>query len=203
MTEYYFYVGYKSKDGKFHAWGPFDRFNRLKPILYKTGGFISDLPNDFYKVDIDKMDDLLKEKFTHMGFSNELCSYLWYLPVDELPNTDFIKHRYFLTDDLADYMSMKDPDVITNYDYESYTVDQYNIYCTQAIQTHNQEEMERLSKFQYWTYSDTSSKEYESFLLSHALSYNGFSDKTTIEYELKDYPEESPLDFACVLLHIS
>ena len=202
MTEYYFYVGYKSKDGKFHAWGPYDRFNNLKPVLYKTGGFISDLYRDFYKMDIKDMDDKLKEKFVYNS-NDELVTSLYYLPSNELPDTNFIKERYFLTDDLADYLLMTNPDVISNYDYESYSVEQYNLYCTQAIRSNNKEEIDRLSKYQYWSCPDYTCKEFESFILSHAVSYNGFSDKYTFECELKEHPEESPLDYICILLRIS
>ncbi len=97
MSTYYsFYVGYRTKDDKLHAYGPFDRFGNLCPIICKSRSFVSDLYQDFYKAKLEDLDELLTSKFVYTGYQESPTTSLYYLPVKDLPGTDYIKRGYYI-----------------------------------------------------------------------------------------------------------
>ncbi len=190
MSTYYsFYIGYKTKDGKFHAYGPFDKEQQLRPCLEKSRSFISNLYEDFIKLSINEMDDFLKEHFTYKGgFSSSdetLHSDLYYLPVSELPETNFIKRGYYTTEDIVDYLANGEP-----YFGEYYSENEYAIRISAAFKNGDTEELDRLKKFSYFSYPDYESKEYESFILHHFMSFQGPFDDYHIKESIKAGGEE-------------
>lgn len=200
MSTYYsFYIGYRTKEKKFHAFGPYDKFNNLHPALCLSRSFVSDLYEDFYRIDIKDMDDFLKGKFVYKVYQEELVSYLYYLPVDKLPDTDYMKRGYYPVDEIVEYL--EDSDHWDYYFSERYTETEYSIKLSTAIKNNDTEELERLKKFNYFSYPDYNCKEYDSSILHKFINYNGPFDSYCIEHALKENNEE--LDDIVILLEIS
>lgn len=200
MSTYYsFYIGYKTKDGKYHAYGPFDKDHKLRPVLEKSRSFISNLYEDFIKITIDEMDDFLKEQFSYMGgfLSSQdiLHSSLYYLPTSDLPGTDFIKRGYFTTEDITDYLTSREP-----YFSKYYSETEYSILLSTAFKNGDTAVMDELKNFSYFCYPDYNCKEYESFLLHQFLSFQGPFDEYHIKNSVKESGEE--LDSIVILLDI-
>lgn len=199
MSTYYsFYLGYTTKDGKLHAYGPFDKFNNIRPMLEKSRSFISDLYQDFIKVPIDKMDDYLYQHFTYKNpyKENERCAYLYYLPADELPGTDYIKRGYFTAEDITDYLTTGEP-----YFSDYYNETEYSLKLSTAVKNDDKEEIDRLKKYTYFSYPEYECKEYESYVMHQFMSYNGPFDRYHMESTLKENGEE--LDKVIILLTIN
>lgn len=198
MSTYYsFYLGYTTKDGKFHAFGPFDKFNNIRPMLEKSRSFISDLYEDFIKVPIDKMDEYLFNNFTYNDpyKEGERYNYLYYLPARNLPGTDFIKRGYYTTEDIADYLNTGEP-----YFSDYYSETEYGLKLSTAVKNDDKEEIDKLKKYSYFSYPDYECREYESFVMHQFMSYNGPFDNYHIEHSLKDNGEE--LEDIVILLTI-
>lgn len=188
MSIYYsFYIGYISKDGAFHAFGPYDSQNNLRPCLEKSSSFISDIIDDFRPLQIGYMDTYLQ---TH--FVDNTCgcpgSRLHYLCACDLPSTDFIVEGYFPVNELREILS-EDPSDREFCFSESYTESEYGILLSTAVKHDDTKEIERLKKFTYYCYPDYSSKEYDSFVIKQYLSYQGPFNKLHIEETVEDLDE--------------
>ena len=118
MSYYYtYYVGYKDKDDKLYPVGPFGCDGKIYPVINRSRSFASDLHEDFRGVDesqltpefmkifVDESDgeinpeDLKMEDWMQAGW----------LRVSELPTGSYLKHGYYLIDDVMAYE--KEPDV--------------------------------------------------------------------------------------------
>ena len=195
MSTYYsFYIGYRTKDKKFHAFGPFDKDNKLRPILVKSRSFISDLYQEFYPVRIEDMDEFVEIMFTHSsiyGNTDGLVTDLKWLPVSDLPGTDFMKTGYFLTEEIMDYILTKEPCFS-----EHYEMIEYSILLEAAVKNNNTEEIERLKKYSFFSYPDYDSAEFESYILNHAISFQGpFS-----EYIIKESVKKSNQELSDIVI---
>lgn len=201
MSTYYsFYIGYKTKDSKYHAYGPFDKDHKLRPVLEKSRSFISNIYEDFIKLPIEEMDEFLKKHFTYNGRSlsseERIESSLYYLPVSKLPGTNFVKRGYYTTEDIVDYLANGEP-----YFSEYYEENEYAIRLSVAFKNGDTEELDRLKKFSYFCYPDYESKEYESFVFHHFLSFQGPFDDYHIKESIKTGGEE--LEDIIILMNIS
>lgn len=110
-TYYYFYVGYiDNKTKKVSPMGPFDDQGKLQEIFYKTGGSVSEMYRLFEHVNYEDIDEKYQEEFSDESWNDENIrkSILYMLPVDELPDSNFIKSGYYLVKDVEDYL--KDDD---------------------------------------------------------------------------------------------
>lgn len=184
MSTYYnFFIGYiDNKTKKVYAIGPYDNKSELKSIFYKTSSFISELYKEFAHVDVDRIDDSIKEEFTYTwnktdGSGTNTTSNLYVLPVEDLPDDNFVKSGYFLIKDVEEYL--KD-----SYDFDGFyeTVDPI-LYAEMVKQEvmfgkpkpEKDEEGYEIpvysaSDYMYFAYPDYNSMEYEVHRLRLAYS---------------------------------
>jgi len=197
MSTYYnFYIGYTEKDNKIiHPYGPFNSFNELYPILTKSRSFISDIYHEFIHSDIDELDDTLKEKFTYKStLNNKIENTLYYLDINDLPDSDFMKDGYFPIDDIIAYFEEKESEYDEFYYSDRISTESYSIQLETAIKSDNKEEIERLKKYTYFRYLDRNSIEFDSFLIKKSF------DEYEIKYLLEKHGKE--VDKILILLSI-
>ena len=196
MSTYYsFYIGYKTKDGKYHAYGPFDKFIKLCPVLTKSRSFISNLHHEFAKIEVDEMDYYLESQFTDSVDNKEKYSILYYLTFDKLPDGDYLKRGYYDINEVTECLKYDEFDFS---DY--YTIEEYAARLSQAISSNNSEEVERLKKYVYFSYPDTHCEEYDSAIIRHAVSYTGLFTEYDIEENVKSNGED--FDSIVVLMSV-
>jgi hypothetical protein len=187
MSTYYsYYIGYQTADVKLHAYGPYDCKGNLCPILEKSRSFISDLPDDFWNASIEMLDEELTKKFVYKGYNDRLETSLRFLPINELPTTDFIKKGYFLKDEVIEHIAHPDEEF---YPTESYSVEEYAAKAASIISNFNginKDEVEDLQRFYFYCYPDYNSCEFESFILRHTVSVQGPFTKLTWEKQFDD-----------------
>lgn len=185
MSTYYnFYIGYKVKeDDKFHLYGPYDKFRNIQPCFTKSRSWISDLYHEFSKMNIDDMDDEIKEKFTYPNTykEGEICADFHYLKICDLPSTNYIKHGYVRMDEAIEYLEDGDP-----YFSTLYSPDEYSVMLATAIRKNNTSEIDELKDMVFLSYATTNSQEYESFLIQIYTSWSGPFNDYEIENNLKE-----------------
>lgn len=203
MSTYYeYYIGYKTTDKIYHAFGPYTKDHRLVPALVKSRSFASDLHCEFSNLSIDEIDDELKEKFVYKNHNGRDRIDLKYLKESNLPGTNFIKSGYFLTNEIIECMTNND--LLYNADYyfsEYYTESEYAIKLEAAVKRNDEETINELKKFSFFSYPKYNSVEYDSFILSHFLSFNGPLDEYTIKSSLGD--DADKFEEVVILLNIS
>ena len=191
MSTYYsFYIGYQTPDKKLHGYGPYDYKGRLCPVLEKSRSFISDLPYEFWNADIDMLDEGLTKKFVYTPQGKESATTsLKYLPISDLPSTNYIRQGYYLKEEVSNHIAHLDEDF---YFSEFYSVEEYAALAASAISNFNginKEEIEDLQRFCFYCYPDYNSCEFESFMLRHAVSFQGPFNRLTWEEHFEDDKE--------------
>lgn len=104
MSYYYnYYVGY-TKDNKIYPWGPYDANHKLNCALSRSRSFASDLHNEFSVVSKEQISDELRKQFEYTDWENNIkMQQVKYLPVKDLPSSNFIQKGYFLIKDVDEY----------------------------------------------------------------------------------------------------
>lgn len=103
MSTYYtYYLAYEHEE-KIYPLGPYDCFRSLKPIFSRSSSFASDLHDEFWHLPDNMMSEELKKEFQHKNFKGDLVSNVYYRPICELPDGDYIKKGYFLMEDVKKY----------------------------------------------------------------------------------------------------
>ena len=59
----YYYIGYKTKEGKIYPFFPFDSFGNLKPVITRSRSFASDLWREFDRITLDETTEEIKRYF--------------------------------------------------------------------------------------------------------------------------------------------
>lgn len=182
----------RDKDGMFYPLGPFTYDGKKCYVVDRSRSFASDLHEDFYPIDYKYLSKELKDVIYKSWDESERddiakaeknCEYpsgmypLSYLPLDELPDDNFIKTGYFLTEDIARYERDHDSEGIF---YASMTPTEYAFRLSNEMRcgtlgkpqlrmTEDGEEYpeESVSEYSFYAYPDYLSKNYESFLLKN------------------------------------
>jgi len=197
-TSYSFYIGYTEEGSKvIHPYGPFNNFNKLYPIFTKSRSFISDIYTEFSKTDIDELDDKLKEEFTyHSDLTDKIENNLYYLDIDNLPSSDFMKDGYFPVEDIASYFEERESEYDEFYYSDKISSESYSIQLEVAVKSDNKETIERLKGYTYFRYPDFNCIEYDSFLIKKSFS------EWDIKYELEN-KNGLKIDKILILMDIS
>ena len=106
MSYYYnYFLGYqRNDDGLIYPLGPYDMNGNLHNVFDRSRSFASDLHERFYLVPEDKYSDALKTEFEYTDYTGEKClGSVRYLPINELPDSNYIKRGYFLLEDVLGY----------------------------------------------------------------------------------------------------
>lgn len=176
MSYYYnYYIGYK-KNEKIYPWGLYNANGQLKPVISKSRSFASDLHEDFYTIKPQNISDELRKEFEYKDLNGKNTINVKYLPVDELPNSDFIRRGYFLIKDIKEYQNTN-----SSFDlfYDYLTPEVYAVKLQHEVifgKNQPQKDCEgteytepNASDYMYYTYPDYNSKEYEVFMLKEMV----------------------------------
>ena len=177
MSYYYsYYIGYKL-DGKIYPWGPYDANGKLKPVICRSRSFASELHYDFLNIDKNSISDELIKEFEYNDCLGEArILNVKYLPENDLPIGSYIKHGYFLIDEVKQYNNGEDPldcfsEIITP---EVYAAKLHN-EITFGKNKPKKDEFgyeytePNASDYMYFAYPDYQTEEYESFLLRQMI----------------------------------
>lgn len=171
MSYYYnYYIGYKL-DNKIYPLGPYDSFGKLNSVLSKSRSFASDLYEDFSLVKEEEISDELRKEFEYEDWDGRKRIRIKYLPLSELPNSDFIKTGYFLIKDIEQYEKNEkhffDEDIF----YKKLTPTMYSILLQKELLFGKNEPKKDIegeeyteynaSDYMYYAYPDYNSKEFE------------------------------------------
>lgn len=184
---------YKNKeDGKLYPLGPFDYKGDYKYVLSKSRSFASNLHERFIPIDSAEdrksliSEELFKVKTGWEGeeekeyakeFFNGEGYWMWsYLPIEDLPEGDYIKRGYVLIDQIEEYE--KD---------EGYFESFYPVLTPQIYAKKLENELKfgrpkpkkdcegneytehSVSEFSYYAWVDRESEEYEVYKIREAL----------------------------------
>lgn len=172
MSYYYNYkIGYEL-DGQLYPLGPYDCNGKLHDVVSRSRSFASDLHRDFMPVPDKMISEALRKQFEYTDWDGKAHVDVKYLPLDELPDGDFVKHGYYLIDDVQAYEQDHDLDDVF-YNHLSPTV-----YAARAEQearfgkpgpqlddAGEQYIPYAASDFMYYAFPDDRCKEYEAFLI--------------------------------------
>ena len=186
MSTYYnYYAGIQTSDGKIKPWGPFNANGELNPIISRSNSFASNLHNDFYIIEEQKVSEELHKHFDYEDWNgNKKCD-VKYLPYEELPGGSYLKEGYYLIDDVKDWESD-----LNSWDFEGfYNMISPTIYAEKVRQeaqfgknpTHVDEYGEivgepNASDYMFYVIPDYGSKEYEAEVIR--LGFNMLEDYT-------------------------
>lgn len=189
MSTYYnYYAGIQTPDGKIKPWGPFNANGQLNPIISRSASSASNLHNDFYTLNEEKMSEELHKYFDYEDWNgNKRCD-VKYLPYEELPTKTYLKEGYYLIGDIKDWESS-----LNSWDFDGfYNMISPTIYAEKVRQevqfgknpTHVDEDGEivgepNASDYMFYVIPDYSSKEYEAEVIR--LAFNMLED-----YKLPD-----------------
>ena len=173
-----FYIGIQNKDGKIKPLGPYDNEGKLKCVRETSRSFTTDLKDDFYPIEDNMITEELKKEFEWL-FQDEdygCRQYFGYLPLKNLPSSDYIKSGYFLLEDINDYLAYKEGK-LDDYDgfYEYLSSAQYAIKLENELKFGKPESKKdcegyeitqhSCSEYAYFAYPDYESVQYEATLL--------------------------------------
>lgn len=187
MSYYYqYYLGY-IKDNKIYPYGPFMFDGRIKPIIEKSRSFASNLYQDFSVIKNEQISDELRTLFEYENYQGEKKIEVKYLPINELPSTDYIKKGYFPIENVQIWEESEYDDffydMISPLIYAEKLKKEVTFGKNQPKKDIEGEEYTELnaSDYMYYAAPQYNSKEYESFLLSQAVDsmydYEFFSDE--------------------------
>ena len=113
MSYYYqYYAGIEDKEsGVIYPLGPYDCNGKLKPIVEKSRSFASNLHEDFLPIDSGCISHELRAEFEYEDWNGEKRTDVKFLPIDELPDGDYIVKGYFLIEDVQAWEQGGDDDV--------------------------------------------------------------------------------------------
>lgn len=195
MSVYYsFYVGYTTEDDKVHLFGPMDTFGYAVPILCRSGGFINGTHEQFTKIGPERYGEKLNEQLKLNYKEDDNDNNSWSIPVyicniDDIRDTNFMRSGYYPTNDIMDYVSDLDDDegCFGEFYYnERYSIKEYAIKVANALRHDNKELLDELKQFDFFTYPDYESAEYNNFFLVQSTGFSGPFSDYHMESVLKD-----------------
>lgn len=178
MSVYYnFYIGIQNKEtGKLEHFPGLtyedseSKKERAHQVLYRSRSFLPDNTLEYFNfVDLDKVDEVLKNTFTYEGWNGELAnSDPHMITLNDLRSLslDYIKRGYFLVEDVDAYekMKYKDPEDLF---YDTVSAVTYANMCAKNVQTTTEKDDEGYeyvkhgwTDYMYYAYPDTNCKEY-------------------------------------------
>lgn len=177
MSYYYnYYAGYKL-NGKIYPLGPYDAHGKLHSIVSKSRSYASDIHEMFSYVKNEEISDELRKEFEYTDWDNKKKIDVKYLPLEEMPEDNFVKTGYFLIDDVKAYESNNDYfegfyDVLTPKIYAAKLQNELMFGKNQPKKDEEGNEYieHNASDYMYYAYPDYESKEYESFLICQGIN---------------------------------
>lgn len=183
-----YYIG-ELRDGKIYPIQCFDEKGHFFPVFTRSRSFSSDLYQDFSEVPEDKISDELKA-----AFSNEIPNaYFKWMDADDLGSSDYIKHGYFLINDVERYEKTGDSDDLF---YEQMEPSVYALKMKNELafgvpkpevdEEGNEFEVHSCADYAYYSYPDYHCREYEINMLKQAICmYNEESSRGIGSYNSK------------------
>ena len=186
MSYYYsYYLGYM-KDNKVYPYGPFNCEGKIKPVVENSRSFASDLHENFWAVRDEQISDELRSLFEYEDWKGDKHTEVKYLPLDYLPDGDYIKRGYFLIDDVQAWEQGGDDSLFYHMiDPVIYAEKMRNELTFGKNMPKKDEEGEEYtepnaSDYMYYAVPQYESKEYEAFQLREAVDsmfdYDFFKD---------------------------
>ncbi len=180
--DYMYYIGYKDKDNKVYPFAPYDKNGELHWVRSVSRSFTSNLHENFYTFTEDNItDELVNDIHGDCGAAvdelrKEMVSFgCGYLPVKELPHGSIMKTGYFLIDDIKEYLEDH-----SSYDlfYDYLSPDEYSMRLDNELKLGSPKKKDGRSMrdYAYFSYLDTSSEEYEAFVLRRAANMFEFAE---------------------------
>jgi len=172
MSWYYnYYIGCE-KEGKLYPVGPYDANGNLHAVLERSKSFASDLHEEFRNIPKEMMSEELKKEFQ---VGEDGYGYLSYLPISELPSSDFIKRGYFLIEDVQRYQSGDDDvfyDSLSPEVYAARLLSETRLGPPRAQLDEAGEEYvpHSVADYMYFAYPDEFCPEYEAHVIKCALA---------------------------------
>lgn len=201
MSYYYnYYFGSRNKStGEFDTYGAYDDRSSPLCILSKSRSFASDLHDDMDYIPEEKMSYRMKQFFGYKDFNGEekIDNVKW-ISFNKLPDSNPIKGRYILKEELINYLNSEHDLSEDEYFTEKLTMQQYNIFAqmyledhkkTRKVEVYDLEKDEYVFKnvkptdYVYYQWIDYNSKEYETWLIKTFAFYSGID---LIDYRKED-----------------
>ena len=203
--EVYYYIGYRTKEGKIYPLGHFDCFGNLHSVLTKSRSFASDLWEKFDRVTLEETTDELRKHFPSGDMytwgevseeeKKEMPPWCFWLPLEDLPVGSYFKRGYYLQDDISQYeRSLVDDRVWFDGFYHMLTPAEYarkmeselkfGVPKPKKDEEGNEFEVYSCGEYSFYIYPDNESAEYEASRIRQAVN--------TYEY-LSDLPEGSEI----------
>ncbi len=200
----YYYIGYKTQEGKIYPYYPFDSFGKLVPVITRSRSFASDLWRSFNRITLDETTEEIKLHFgdeNEKGFlgddkseAEEKPPWCFWLNVDDLPQGSYIKSGYFLQEDIAEYERCIESgdyfegfyDVLSPAEYARKMESElkFGIPKPKKDFEGNEFEVHSCGDYSYYAYPDYDSEEYEASRIREAIDM--------VEYRF-DLPKGSKL----------
>lgn len=179
MSYYYnYFLGYqRNDDGLIYPLGPYDMNGNLHNVFDRSRSFASDLHERFSLIPEEKYSEALKKEFEYIDYTGEKClGNVRYLPLNELPDSNYIRKGYFLIDDIVKY---EQGESVWELFYDYIPTDVYAQRLQNEITFGEPKpvvdcdgyeiEVHSCRDYVFYAYPDYSSEEYEASLLRNAV----------------------------------
>lgn len=193
MSYYYsYYLGYE-KDGLLYPLGPYDCEGKLCSVLTRSRSFASNLHELFDPVSSSIASEEFRERFENEDYKGERgYAGVSYLPVDDLPCGDLITRGYCLIRDIQYYLDPEGDGDLDMLKYHMLTPEQFSFKAKAELEhgvkspkkhDENDDEYDEeyegeshsCSEYAYFSFVDSSSRNYEAFMIRSALEMFEFS----------------------------
>ena len=196
MSYYYnYYIGYE-KDNKIYPIGPYDNNGKIHAALCKSSSFASPLHERFYMLHEKQVSDELRKEFEYEDYQGKKeLGLLKVLPLAELLNGDIVLRGYCLVQDIINYLKPDSYDdfCISDLIYNMLTPEQFSFKAKAEMEgrvakkkseieeedldneVENEEDSYSCADYAYFSFIDTCSEEYESYVLRLCFDMFEFS----------------------------
>lgn len=185
MSYYYCYkLGYK-KNNKIYPLFPFRDDGTWTDVITRSRSYDNHLHDDFYNISKDMLSDemirqLLKDVSLYgkseEDYIDKVVPYIKWLPLDQLPDDEYLKSGYYLISDVERYESeSKDTRSVFDMDlfYDQMSTTAYNARLRNVLMVGDDSEKDEdgdyikrpITDYMFYVYPDYDCKEYDSFLL--------------------------------------
>jgi len=183
MSYYYeYYIGYEDSDGLIYPLGPFDNRGNIHPVLLRSRSFASDLHDLFYLIPEEKRSKELIETF-HVD--DDYPFDVKMLDFKDLPNDNFVKHGYFLIEDVEGYLEDGDCwdrfyERLDPLIYFQKAMAESTFGLKKDYDPETEDPPRSCADYMYFAYPNYISKEYETHLINQAK-------ESLYSYKIKKY----------------
>lgn len=197
MSYYYtYYLGYKDKnDGKIYPLGPYDNKQNLHNVLCKSASFASDLHDIFEPIPGEEISSDLRSQFEYEDYRGQRTFDVTHAMLSDLPLGSIVSKGYCLREDVQQYLA--DEDGYEDEDdlmYHMLSESEFAMKAHSELQNGVSEPktddygetipVYSCKDYVYFSFLNTHSKAYESFLIRMAAASFEYSDD--IEYDLSN-----------------